>query len=138
MYDEFEKHEDFGVHSILQALRSEQSNQDKNQILEFYKKICSEVRAALRASGEDPEFAKLSRLWKENPENFEQCLQLANRAAELQKYELALELLLSIISKDKNWSDGAAVARIKSLFEEIGPGKPYVLKARKELSFWLH
>jgi len=51
---------------------------------------------------------------------------------------LALELLLVIISKDKNWQGGSAISRIKNLFDEIGPGKPYVLKARKQLSFWLH
>ena len=85
----------------------------------------------------DPEFEKLQQIYTENPENLQNCFDLAQKAAELQKYELSLELLLSIIETEKDWNDGQAVNRIKELFTEIGNGSPIVLKARKELSFLL-
>lgn len=140
LFEEFEKSEIFGLDAIRSAINSQDSDKsnDTNQVIDFYAKICADVRASLKASDEDPELQRLSELWKHHPENLQYCYDLANRAAQLQKYELALELLLAIISKDKSWQQGIAIARIKSLFNEIGPGKPYVLKARKELSFWLH
>ena len=138
LYEEFDKIKTFGQDVIKKALELQDSKEDASQILVFYSKICEDVRNSLNSSEQDPEFLRLGKLWKERPEDLQHCYDLANRAAQLQKYELALELLLSIISKDKNWKEGSAVNRMKSLFDEIGPGKPYVLKTRKEMSFWLH
>jgi thioredoxin-like negative regulator of GroEL len=91
----------------------------------------------LESSQSDPEFNRLQQIYSESPENLKNRYDLANRAFELQKYELGLELLLSVVEEDKDWEEQLAVERLKEMFGEIGNSNPLVLKARKELSFLL-
>lgn len=44
LFDSFEESDDFGFEAIKQTLQREESQDDKNQILDFYSQICREVK----------------------------------------------------------------------------------------------
>ena len=48
--------------------------------------------------------------------------------------ERAIEALLHIIAKDRDWNDQAARAQLLKIFEAQGPTDPLTLKGRRRLS----
>lgn len=135
--EQFISGKNLGVDQIKEHFKAEDAGKTEN-FLQYFQKLASDINEGLQTSENDPEFLKLQQAWQEDPSNLENCFMLAEKAAELQKYELSVELLLSIIESDKKWQEGQAVDRIKQLFIEIGNGNPIVHKARKELSFLLY
>lgn len=123
--------------SLVKKHLGDEQDQQTVDFLGYWVKLRENIAEGIEIQDMDPEFLKLQQKWQKDPLNLQTSFDLANKSAELQKYELAIELLLSIIEEDKSWQSGQAVERIKELFNEIGNGNPLVLKARKQLSFLL-
>jgi putative thioredoxin len=60
--------------------------------------------------------------------DFAQALYGAGNAQE------AVDELLEIFRRDKDWNNGAAKAQLFTIFEALKPNDPVVLKGRRELS----
>ncbi len=78
----------------------------------------TELRAAVAANPDDPQ-ARFD-------------LALALHAAG--KVDVAVDELLDLFRRDREWNDGAAKAQLFTIFEALKPQDPIVLKGRRRLS----
>ena len=112
------------------------TNEDAELISELYTAI--EASFANPEAVFDEEFERLKKVYSANPNNFEACFNLADKARALEQYELACELLLYIVQMDRKWEDGIAQKELLSLFDELGSANELVKRSRRELSQILH
>jgi putative thioredoxin len=68
------------------------------------------------------------------PDNLEAQLELATAMHAAGEVEKAIEVLLTLFAKDREWQDGAAKAQLFKVFDTLKPEDPIVLKARRRLS----
>jgi putative thioredoxin len=68
------------------------------------------------------------------PDNLEAQLELATAMHAAGDVEKAIEVLLTLFAKDREWQDGAAKAQLFKVFDTLKPEDPIVLKARRRLS----
>lgn len=69
-----------------------------------------------------------------NPADHETRLKLAEALAATGERMAAVEELLEIFRRDRNWKEGAARAELVKLFETFGPTDPATIAGRKRLS----
>lgn len=141
MFVRFEQDSDLGIQEIKNHFNSQKEDQKVlNDFIEFFKKLRIDLLSGLSIQDQvqhDPEFDKLKLAHKENPNDLENSFNLACKAADLSKYELAFQMLLEIIEKDKTWNNNKAVEKIVELFGKC-QSSTQVLKYRKQLSFLLN
>ena len=137
MKEKFTNDPDYGIEGIKFHFREDQSSKVEEFQL-YFTELKADVVKMISKVENDPVFVEMKQKWERNPEDLQVSYDLACKAAELLKYELAIQLLLSIVETDKNWQNNQAVEKIKSLFNEIGNSSSIVLKARKELNFLLY
>lgn len=114
--------------------KGEFSEEIKNgKISEFY----TNVKKRIEDDSQDDEFTQLSTNYEKNPEDLDICLSLARKAKELEKYQLAIQLYLKIIEKNKNFKEKKPIEELKEIFEILGSSNHLVKSGRKELSMLL-
>jgi len=99
-----------------------------------------EIRSALAALElaatpvDEGEIAEYRRKVDENPDDFEARMKLAELLNAAGRREEAMEQLLHIIEKDREWNDEAARKELLKFFEAWGPTDPMTVKGRRRLS----
>ncbi|MEM7498445.1 MAG: tetratricopeptide repeat protein [Pseudomonadota bacterium] len=95
------------------------------------------VRAAIELAAEAAdagEEAGLRARIEEDPADHETRFELATALIAKSDNEGAVDELLEIFRRDREWNDGAAKDRLLKLFESLGPTDPVVAKGRRRLS----
>ena len=96
-------------------------------------KARAEIELAEQASeaGETAEFrARLSA----NPDDHQARFDLAVALSANGQNEEAIEALLDLFRRDREWSDGAAKDQLFKIFDALGPKDPLALTGRRKLS----
>lgn len=95
------------------------------------------VRKALElgqnAAGAD-EITALAQKADENPDDFQLRFDLAMAQFGAGLHEKAIDSLIEIIGRDREWEDEKARKQLLDFFEVIGPADPVTLKGRRKLS----
>tara|TARA_R110000772_G_scaffold157849_1_gene269069 strand:+ start:4086 stop:5045 length:960 start_codon:yes stop_codon:yes gene_type:complete len=95
------------------------------------------ARAALTLAKDKPDDSEMEALRAAvatNPKDHQARLDLANAMIASGDHDGAAEHLLTIIAADKEWNDGAARAKLLSLFEVVGLEDEWVSATRRKLS----
>lgn len=95
------------------------------------------ARAALTLAREAPaddELAAIRERAAANPQDMDARYELAGAQMAANDREGAAETLLAMIAEDRDWNDGAARARLLTLFEAVGLEDPWVSAQRRKLS----
>lgn len=69
-----------------------------------------------------------------NPDDHQARLDLANALLAAGRTEEAIDELLELFRRDREWNDGAARTQLFKIFDSMKPNDPVVLKARRRLS----
>jgi putative thioredoxin len=77
---------------------------------------------------------KLRARLEQNPEDHEARLELATALFGAGQREEAVEELLILFKRDRNWNEEAARKQLVKFFEVMGPADPLTLSARRRLS----
>jgi putative thioredoxin len=77
---------------------------------------------------------KLRARLAQNPDDHEARFELANALFASGEREAAIDELLTLFKRDRNWDDQAARRQLVKLFEAMGPTDPLTLSARRRLS----
>ena len=95
------------------------------------------ARAALslaEEAGTLPDAAKLNRRLEADPNDHEARLDLATALFLRGQVDTAIEHLLTVIRKDRDWNDQAARRQLVRFFEALGPQHPATVGGRRKLS----
>ncbi len=90
--------------------------------------------ALARQAADAGPVAELLEKTLENPDDHQARFDLAQALYAAGKVEGAVEELLELFKRDRDWSDGAAKAQLFTIFDALKPTDPIVLKARRKLS----
>ena len=77
---------------------------------------------------------KLRARLEQNPDDHEARLELATALFGAGQREEAIDELLTLFKRDRNWDDQAARRQLVKFFEVMGPTDPLTLSARRRLS----
>lgn len=69
-----------------------------------------------------------------NPDDHQSRLDLATALAATGENQAAIDELLDLFKRDREWNDGAAKAQLFKIFEALKPNDPVVLAGRRKLS----
>ncbi|HEX6859466.1 MAG TPA: thioredoxin [Caulobacteraceae bacterium] len=93
------------------------------------------ARAALAlAEGASSETAEFDRRLAKDPDDHEARLELARALAGQGRMDEAVDHLLRIIERDREWNEGAARAQLLTIFEAAGPTSEVTKQGRRRLS----
>ena len=93
------------------------------------------VRTALALAAEAPsETAEFERRLAADPDDHEARLELAKALAGRGEMDAAVDELLSIVEKDRDWNEGAARQQLLKVFEAAGPTSEATRTGRRRLS----
>jgi putative thioredoxin len=90
-----------------------------------------ELAEQTKDTGEE---AELKARLEANPDDHQARYDLALALLARKDREGAVEALLELFRRDREWNDGAAKAQLFKLFESFGPKDPLTLKGRRRLS----
>jgi putative thioredoxin len=90
--------------------------------------------ALARQAADAGPVAELLEKTLENPDDHQARFDLAQALYAAGKVEGAVEELLELFKRDRDWNDGAAKAQLFTIFDALKPTDPIVLKARRKLS----
>jgi len=96
------------------------------------KSIKSRLEVAM-AAADAPEITELEKQIAEQPDNLDIRYQLANVQIAKQDFENALDNLIQILQKDRNYNDNAARAAMLKVFEILGGQGDIVRRYRSKL-----
>ncbi|HEU0220736.1 MAG TPA: co-chaperone YbbN [Paracoccaceae bacterium] len=85
-------------------------------------------------SAEAGEVGELRAWVEKHPDDLQARFDLALALIGARRIEEAMEALLEIFRRDREWKDGAAKAQLFKLFDMLGPKDPLTLKGRRRLS----
>lgn len=80
------------------------------------------------------EMGEMEAAVEKEPDNHQARLDLAMALAADNKTEAAIDHLLELFRRDREWNDGAAKAQLFKLLDLLGPQDPLALKSRRRLS----
>ena len=92
------------------------------------------VRAALLLAAAPSDTAQAEARLKVDPDDHAARLDLAKALAAKGKLEAAADQLLDLIARDRDWNDGAARAKLLTVFEAAGPISEVTKQGRRRLS----
>lgn len=93
------------------------------------------VRAALALAEEAPsETRAFEKRLEADPNDHEARFELAKALGGHGRLDAAVDHLLAIIERDRDWNEGAARKQILTIFEAAGPGSDIARQGRKRLS----
>ena len=86
-----------------------------------------------QAANAGPE-AELRATVDADPDNLQARFDLAQALHASGKVEEAVDMLLDLFRRDRDWNEGAAKAQLFTIFDALAPKDPIVLKGRRKLS----
>ncbi len=95
------------------------------------------VKAALElaeSGGEAGDLAALEAAVQADPGDLEKRFALANGLLGAGAMEPAIDQLLAIIERDREWNDAAARDKLLTVFEALGHAHPATVRGRRRLS----
>lgn len=98
----------------------------------FYQQLVSQL-SLQQAAGNTPELESLLEQLTNDPDNLELKLQTALQYWQEKNAPDALELLISILRKDKNYQDGFAKKTMLDIFSSLGNKDPLVVQYQRQL-----
>lgn len=107
------------------------------QVSDNAKKIQDELNL-IKVTRNSPEIDELISQLESEPDNHKLRLQLANQSIVSHQYEQALESLLFILMRDKNFQEGEAKATMLKIFETLGSQEALTRKYRTKLATLLY
>ena len=113
---------------ILDSLEDELRNSDEIKAVE---KSIAFAKGATEATSQ---LAPLQQAVQNNPDDLQARFDLAMAYMSAGQQQDAVDGLLDIITKDRDWQDGKAREQVLELFEVIGLTNPITLKGRRRLS----
>jgi putative thioredoxin len=93
----------------------------------------AQIELARQAANAGPE-VELRAAVAANPDDSQARFDLALALYAVGKVEEAVDELLDLFRRDREWNDGAAKAQLFTIFEALKPQDPIVLKGRRRLS----
>jgi putative thioredoxin len=97
--------------------------------------LAARAQIELAGTGADAgEVAELTARVERDPADLQARFDLAGALIAKGDPEGAIAQLLELFRRDREWNDGAAKARLFTLFDSLGPKDPAVLKGRRGLS----
>lgn len=93
----------------------------------------AQIELARQAAKAGP-VAELSRAVEADPANLQARFDLATALHASGKVEEAVDELLELFRRDREWNDGAARAQLFTIFDALKATDPIVLKGRRKLS----
>jgi putative thioredoxin len=93
----------------------------------------AQIELARQAANAGPE-AELRAAVEADPSNHQARFDLAIALNASGKVDEAVDQLLDLFRRDREWNDGAAKAQLFTIFEALKPQDPIVLKGRRRLS----
>ncbi|RUS63403.1 co-chaperone YbbN [Pseudorhodobacter sp. E13] len=78
--------------------------------------------------------AELRAVVEAEPDNHQARFDLAQALHAAGKVEEAVEMLLELFRRDREWNDGAAKAQLFTIFDALTPKDPVAIKGRRRLS----
>ena len=97
--------------------------------------LAARAQIELAGTGADAgEVAELTARVERDPADHQARFDLAGALIAKGDAEGAIAQLLELFRRDREWNDGAAKARLFTLFDSLGPKDPAVLKGRRGLS----
>jgi putative thioredoxin len=112
----------------LQLVRPDGANDEAMRAVE------AELDLREKAAGATGDTAALRAKVEAEPGNMQARYDLAMALDAAGEREAALDALLDIVQRDRNWNEGAARTQILTLFEAMGPTDPRTIAARRRLS----
>ncbi len=117
--------------NILQALPPEE--RDKPEVVSLLARLQFD-----RATADSPPVEELEKRLEENPSDSEALHQLSAHRIMQNDYQGALELLMTLLQKDRGFADNLAQKEILKIFELLGGQGDLVKQYRKRLFNLLH
>ncbi|EAR09619.1 thioredoxin [Reinekea blandensis] len=123
---------------LLQLKRANDANELlkgatlEQQLNPQYKELMSRLELMLDAA-DSPEIRELQAQLAEDPDNADLKMELAVQLQQADRAEEALELMLSILQKDKNYADGAARKTMLDMISGLGKGDPLAARYQRKL-----
>lgn len=99
--------------------------------------LIASVRASLTLAESAPaggDLAALEAKAAAEPANLEVGFELANAQLAAGAMEAAIETLLALIERDREWNEAAARQKLLTVFEALGHGHPATVRGRRRLS----
>jgi putative thioredoxin len=93
----------------------------------------AQLELARQAANAGPE-AELRATVEADPQNHQARFDLAAALLAADKPQEAVDQLLDLFRRDRDWNDGAAKAQLFTIFEALKPQDPIVLSGRRRLS----
>jgi putative thioredoxin len=94
----------------------------------------SSVELAEQAAGATGEADALRARLADNPDDHQARYDLALALIAAKDHEGAVEELLELFRRDREWNDGAAKTQLMTLFESLGPKDPVAQRGRRRLA----
>jgi putative thioredoxin len=86
-----------------------------------------------RQAAKTPELVALEAAHANDPQNLDICYQLALQYNQEMAYRPALELLIQILSKDRNYGNGIARKTLTDILIALGKGDPLAIEFQRKL-----
>ena len=99
---------------------------------DFYEQVIAQLHLKQQAA-KSPEVEALERQHQADPENLETAYELAVQYTNHDHHKDAMELLISILRKDRDFRDGGAKKTLLDLFKTLGTGDPLVVEYQRKL-----
>ena len=96
--------------------------------------VRSQIDLAEQAAGASAEVAKLRARLEQDPNDHEARHDLALALVAEGDHAGAVDELLELFRRDREWNDGAAKAQLMKIFDSLGPKDPVAQKGRRRLS----
>ena len=117
--------------NILEALPTEEK--EKPEVVSLLARIQFD-----RSAADSPPVEELEKRLRENPADSEALHRLASHKIMENDHESALELLLTLLQKDRNYGDNAAQKEMLRIFEMLGGQGELVKRYRNRMFNFLH
>jgi len=99
---------------------------------EQYNQLLEQI-ALKKQSAKSPELVALEAAHLQNPDDFNVSYQLAQQYFAELAYRPALELLLGILRKDRNFAEGAVKKTFTEILTALGKGDPLAIEFQRKL-----
>jgi putative thioredoxin len=125
------------IQCLLELRRLDDAEQMLNDVaMVDQDEVFAQLKSQLdlkRAAGKTPEITALEEALERSPDDLSAKLQLAVKLSEEQISEDALEHLIQILRKDREFSNGEAKKVMLDVFKTLGNQDPLVVKYQRQL-----
>lgn len=98
----------------------------------FYEQVMAQLELK-QQSAKTPELTALEEAHAQQPDNLEVAYQLALQMHQESLHRPALEILLNIMKKDRNFADGAVRKTMTDILAALGKGDPLAVEFQRKL-----